>query len=188
MGRKIAKLLRCPWATVSAQSNHIQSDSTNDVRSDRLNWEIKVSRYNATTKNTHRKLSEKSSMPFCLSVLIKETRRNLLHKIKRHQGRKTHLWVYTQKYSTIASRATTIGSAGRAPDDIIKWAAIWQMKEEKIIWAYTRNMFSTISSGATPIRSAGRAPDKIIKFLKRIKEGERKFWIVHSLPSGGNLY
>jgi hypothetical protein len=30
-GRKIAKLPRCPRATVSAQSNHLKSDSTNDV-------------------------------------------------------------------------------------------------------------------------------------------------------------
>jgi hypothetical protein len=29
-------------------------------------------------------------------------------------------WVYTRKYSTITSGATTIGSADRAPDDIIK--------------------------------------------------------------------
>jgi hypothetical protein len=29
------------------------------------------------------------------------------------------LWVYTQKYSTIASGATTIESAERAPDNII---------------------------------------------------------------------
>jgi hypothetical protein len=31
MGRKIAKLLRCPRATVSAQSNHLKNDSVNDV-------------------------------------------------------------------------------------------------------------------------------------------------------------
>jgi hypothetical protein len=30
-GRKIAKLPRCPRATVSAQSNHLKNDSANDV-------------------------------------------------------------------------------------------------------------------------------------------------------------
>jgi hypothetical protein len=31
MGRKIAKLPRCPRAMVSAQSNHLKSDSVNDI-------------------------------------------------------------------------------------------------------------------------------------------------------------
>jgi hypothetical protein len=42
---------------------------------------------------------------------------------------------------------------------------MWQMKEGKFTWAYTRNMFSNIASGATPIGSAGRAPDDNFKFL-----------------------
>jgi hypothetical protein len=48
------------------------------------------------------------------------------------------------------------------------------MKEEKFIWAYTRNIFSTIASGASPIESAGRAPDEILKIHKRVKEGEKR--------------
>jgi uncharacterized cupin superfamily protein len=87
--------------------------------------------------------------------------------------KETRLWVYTQKYSTIASGATTIGRAGRAPDDIIKRAIMWRMKEGKFTWAYTWNMFSTIASGATPIGSAGRAPDEILN-SKKSKEGERR--------------
>jgi hypothetical protein len=89
--------------------------------------------------------------------------------------KKTRLWVYTQKYSIIASGATTIGSADRAPDDIIKqkYAATRRMKEGKSTWAYIQNIFSTIASGATPIGSAGRAPNKIL-YSKKSKEGERK--------------
>jgi hypothetical protein len=88
--------------------------------------------------------------------------------------KKTHLWVYTQKYSTIASWATTIGSASHAPDDIIKkQAATQRMEEEKTTWAYTWNIFLTIASGATPIGSAGRAPDEILN-SKKNKEGERR--------------
>jgi hypothetical protein len=86
---------------------------------------------------------------------------------------KTRLWVYTQKYSTIASGATTIGSAGRAPDDIIKQAVMWRIKEEKFTWAYTGNMLSTIASRATPIGSVGHAPDEILD-SKKSKEGERR--------------
>jgi hypothetical protein len=37
MGRKIAKLPRCPQATVSAKSNHLKNDSANDVHSFK-NW------------------------------------------------------------------------------------------------------------------------------------------------------
>jgi hypothetical protein len=81
---------------------------------------------------------------------------------------KTRLWVYTRKYSTIASGATTIGSADRAPDDIIKkQAATRRMEEAKTTWAYTQNIFSTIASGATPIGSAGRAPDENLKFQEK---------------------
>jgi hypothetical protein len=38
--------------------------------------------------------------------------------MKDTEEEKLILWVYIRKYSTIASRATTIGSAERAPDDI----------------------------------------------------------------------
>jgi hypothetical protein len=74
---------------------------------------------------------------------------------------------------TIASGATTIGSAGRSPDDIIKQATMWRMKEGKFTWAYIRNMFSTIALGATLIGSTGRAPNEIFN-SKKSKEGERR--------------
>jgi hypothetical protein len=71
------------------------------------------------------------------------------------------LWVYTRKYSTIASGATTIGSAERGPDDIIEQSYdLTTLNKEQCLWAYTRNkLFSTIASGATPIGSAGHTPD-----------------------------
>jgi hypothetical protein len=87
--------------------------------------------------------------------------------MQRSQWRKLIFWVYTRKYSTIASGTTTIGSAGRAPDDIIKKAIIWWLKERQIIRAYTRKTcFSTVALGATPIGSTGRAPDEISKRMK----------------------
>jgi hypothetical protein len=56
--------------------------------------------------------------------------------------------VYTRKYSTIASGATTIGSAERALDDFIELCydpMTWKMAH--CIWAYTRNKFFDYSLG-----------------------------------------
>jgi hypothetical protein len=47
-GRKTAKLLRCPCATVIVQSNHTKSDSVNDVTSvksqknKKLGYDLKI--------------------------------------------------------------------------------------------------------------------------------------------------
>jgi hypothetical protein len=55
---------------------------------------------------------------------------------------KSFLWVYTQKSSAIASGATTIGSAGRAPDDIIESRYdLMTWKKAHCLWAYTQNKF-----------------------------------------------
>jgi hypothetical protein len=70
--------------------------------------------------------------------------------------------------------ATTIGSARRAPDDIIEQNN--QLREgckEKSLLEPILETFLTIASGATPIGSAGRAPDEI-SVSKNNKEGERK--------------
>jgi hypothetical protein len=72
--------------------------------------------------------------------------------------------VYTQKYSTVASWATTIGSTEREPDDIIIKNSI-----QKVTGGYNilepileeKRIFLTIASGATTIGSAGRAPDDV---------------------------
>jgi hypothetical protein len=70
---------------------------------------------------------------------------------------------YTRKHLTIALGATSIGSAERAPDDIIiklfrvevwRWSTLY-------LSLYSKNNSSTIASGATPIGSAGRAPDDV---------------------------
>jgi hypothetical protein len=52
-------------------------------------------------------------------MMTKEVDKKLTKKVQRIKEEKLILWVYTQTYSTIASGATTIGSAERAPDDII---------------------------------------------------------------------
>jgi hypothetical protein len=53
-------------------------------------------------------------------MMTKEVDETLVERNNEIKEEKLILWVYTQKYSTIASGATTIGSAERAPDDIIK--------------------------------------------------------------------
>jgi hypothetical protein len=53
-------------------------------------------------------------------MMTKEVDETLVERNKEIKEEKLILWVYTQKYSTIASGATTIGSAERVPDDIIK--------------------------------------------------------------------
>jgi hypothetical protein len=78
------------------------------------------------------------------------------------------LWSPPKK-PTIASGATPIGSAGRAPDERKRrkgrnflFMQVITRKEKtrsKYFLAYTQKI-STIASGATPIGSAGRAPDE----------------------------
>jgi hypothetical protein len=53
-------------------------------------------------------------------MMTKEVDETLVERNKEIKEEKLILWVYTQKYSTIASGATTIGSAERALDDIIE--------------------------------------------------------------------
>jgi hypothetical protein len=71
---------------------------------------------------------------------------------------------------TIASGATPIGSAGRAPDEkyIKKGKTFFvyagrnkerQDNQQRIFESIPKS-FLTIASGATPIGSAGRAPDE----------------------------
>jgi hypothetical protein len=84
------------------------------------------------------------------------------------------LSLYPKISSTIASGATTIGSTGRAPDNIIEQNK--QLRERCKDFFYLSlysKHFSTIASGATPIRSASRAPGEISD-SKNNKEGERK--------------
>jgi hypothetical protein len=47
------------------------------------------------------------------------------------KSRHNIFWAYTQNFSTIASGATPIGSAGRAPDDIYSWI-LEQRRRKKI--------------------------------------------------------
>jgi hypothetical protein len=44
-GWKIAKLARCPRATVSAQSNHLKSDCTNDITRIRVKGKSKYDKW-----------------------------------------------------------------------------------------------------------------------------------------------
>jgi hypothetical protein len=60
------------------------------------------------------------------------------------------------KHPFIASGATSIGSAGRAPDEI--------KREEKTIFLSLYPKIFDYSLGATPIRSTGRAPDEDGKY------------------------
>jgi hypothetical protein len=84
------------------------------------------------------------------------------------------LSLYLKISLTIASGATTIGSAGRAPDDIIEQNKQLREKcKEKVYLSLYSKHFLTIASGATPIGSAGRAPDEIL-VSKENKKGERK--------------
>jgi uncharacterized protein Yka (UPF0111/DUF47 family) len=62
------------------------------------------------------------------------------------------------KHPLIASGATTIGSAGRAPDRIIARIKKLERREDNIFEPILKKL-STIASGATPIGSTGRAPD-----------------------------
>jgi hypothetical protein len=71
-----------------------------------------------------------------------------------------YIWAYTRKniFLTIASGATPIGSAGRAPDDVyswileqgrwrkIRWNVITPIRSELFIksWLYNPNIFSQI--------------------------------------------
>jgi hypothetical protein len=127
-----------------------------------------------TVMGTHRKFSHKSSMTFCVLVLIKEPGEICYERNRGIREESYFFWVHTRKNSTIASGATTIGSVGRAPDDIIKKAIIWWLKKRQFIWAYTRNTFSTIASGATPIGSASHAPDDIFTCIKRAKKAKEE--------------
>ena len=66
------------------------------------------------------------------------------------------------KYSPVASGATPIGSACRAPDKIkIAWKSRFlktSRKEVLQLEPTTKYKYSPVASGATPIGSAGRAP------------------------------
>jgi hypothetical protein len=82
--------------------------------------------------------------------------------------------LYLKKLLTIASGATTIGSAGRAPDKIITQnKATMRSMQGKSLLEPILEKLSTIASGATPIGSAGRAPDEI-SVCKKNKESERR--------------
>jgi hypothetical protein len=79
-----------------------------------------------------------------------------------------------KKPSTIASGATTIESAGRAPNDTIEQnKQLCEECKEKSLLEPILKTFLTIASGATTIGSAGRAPDEIL-VSKNNKEDERK--------------
>jgi hypothetical protein len=52
-------------------------------------------------------------------MMTKEVDETLVERSKEIKEEKLILCVYTRKYSTIALGATTIGSAERAPNDII---------------------------------------------------------------------
>jgi hypothetical protein len=73
-----------------------------------------------TVTDIRRRFSETFSITICVLVLIKEHDKICYGRCKGLSEENSFFLVYTRKYSTIASRATTIGSAGRAPDDIIK--------------------------------------------------------------------
>jgi hypothetical protein len=60
----------------------------------------------------------------CILMMTKEVDETLVERRKEIKEEKLIPWVYTWKYSTIASGATTIGSAEHAPDDIII-AKLW---------------------------------------------------------------
>jgi hypothetical protein len=84
------------------------------------------------------------------------------------------LSLYPKKPSTIASGATTIGSAGRAPDDTIEQnKQLHEGFKEKSLLEPILETFSTIASGATPIGRYGHTPNEI-SVSKNNKEGERK--------------
>jgi hypothetical protein len=52
------------------------------------------------------------------------------------------LWVYTRKYSAIASGATPIGTAEHAPNDIIELRYDFMTwRKAYCLWAYTQNKF-----------------------------------------------
>jgi hypothetical protein len=107
MGREIAKLLRCPWVTVSAKIKITHSVII-----------LMTSRDSSKGKYDYN--NEKSGVTY-LRIDDNQGSRWKTDMEATEELRKKHitLWVYTQKYSTIASGATTIGSAEHAPDDII---------------------------------------------------------------------
>jgi hypothetical protein len=83
--------------------NDVQRDFVTDVMSS-----CKV-KDNTTDVDTRQILD----MMLCAYRMIREFDNNQTPTIRNP------FWVYTQKYSTIASGATTIGSTERAPDNII---------------------------------------------------------------------
>jgi hypothetical protein len=90
---------------------------------------------------THRKFS--TALNFTLLIGADQGTRQKFNARYKGPVKTTRLWVYTRKYSTIVSGPTTVGSADRAPDDIIKQkqAATRKMKEGKFTSAYTQNIF-----------------------------------------------
>jgi hypothetical protein len=130
-----------------------------------------------TVTDIRRRFGKTFSITICILALIKEPDKICYERCKGVSKEKLILfWVYTRKYSTIVSGATTIESAVRAPDDIIKKGAIiWWLKERQFISANTWKIyFSTIASGATPIGSAGRAPDEILTNIKEVEKANRR--------------
>jgi hypothetical protein len=103
--------------------------------------------------------------------MTKEVNKKLMKRNKEISGGKLILWVYTQKYSTVASGATTIGSAERAPDDIIESSYdLMTWKKAQCLWAYTRNkIFFDYTLGGYSHRSAGRAPDDALSWIMEEK-------------------
>jgi hypothetical protein len=108
-------------------------------------------------------------------VLIKVLDKILNEKYKVPVKENSSLSLYPKISSPIASGATTIGSAGCAPNDIIEQNKELREKCKDFFYLslYSKH-FSTIALGATTIGSAGRAPDEILD-SKNKKEGERKF-------------
>jgi hypothetical protein len=118
MGRKTIKLLCCPCTMVSVQSNHAQNDSINHTQVLKL-LKNKTSGYNSMIMATHRKFSNNLE---CYSTHRCWSRypTNIKCKIQGTIEGKLVFESIPKISSTIASGDTTIGSAGRAPDDIIE--------------------------------------------------------------------
>jgi hypothetical protein len=84
-GRKTIKLPCCPRATVNAQSNHIQSDSTNDVTIIQV-----TGNKNMTVMDTHRKNSAKVWYGILRIDDDQGSRRKIVMKDTEASRKKTH--------------------------------------------------------------------------------------------------
>jgi hypothetical protein len=103
-GREIMKLLRCPWVTVSAEIK-----ITHNVIILMTSWAV-----------TRLKITRQICIldKYWIWWSASKGWKGIQQKSDAN-NKWISFGVYTQKYSTIASGATIIGSAERAPDDII---------------------------------------------------------------------